>query len=136
MITSRLKGHLPKLGNENPDIHSGRKRGPEGWKNQEFYLQLELNLHSYFHATLAHPEDFEIFDNFDHIISILLSPFQLVKVGIWIVNTSLWSTKHSEAENNGLFKCPYIFRYEGTPTPWSSNETVLFLYDSNLWVRI
>ena len=41
----------------------------------ESHFRLELELHSDFHATLALLEDFETFDNFEHIFTILLSPF-------------------------------------------------------------
>ena len=44
--------------------------GPNGEKVPEFHFRLRIDLHSYFHATFALLEDFEIFDNFDHILSL------------------------------------------------------------------
>ena len=61
-ITSRLRGHLPILGKD-PNLNIGG-RG----QNNEFYFRLEIDLHSYFHAICTTLEDFEIIDNFDHIL--------------------------------------------------------------------
>ena len=36
-------------------------------KVHEFHFRFGIDLHSQFHATCALLEDFEIFDNFDHI---------------------------------------------------------------------
>ena len=57
-----------------------RKRASKWKKTYEFYLGLEVNLHYYFHATWALLEDFEIFDNFDHIFTLLLTLFRPLKV--------------------------------------------------------
>ena len=42
----------------------------------EFHVRLQIDLHSYFHATFALLEDFEIFDDFDRIFAILSSLFR------------------------------------------------------------
>ena len=38
-------------------------------KMYEFHFRLEIDLHYYFHAAEPLLEDFEIFDNFDHIFT-------------------------------------------------------------------
>ena len=39
-----------------------------GNKVHEFHFRLGIDLYSYFYATYALLEDFEIFDNFDHVL--------------------------------------------------------------------
>ena len=46
-----------------------------GKEVREFDFRLGIDLHSYFHATSALLEDFEIFNNFDHIFK----PFRPLK---------------------------------------------------------
>ena len=64
-MTNRLRGHLPIFGNKNLDVHLGGKGGQKGEKVHEFHFRRGID--SYFHTTCAVLEDFEIFNNFDHI---------------------------------------------------------------------
>ena len=81
-ITSRLRGHLPIFGNKKIKEKFKEKRGSKGKKKiHEFYFQLELNQKSYFHAILALLEDFQIFDNFDHIFYLTFSSFSTPQIG-------------------------------------------------------
>ena len=49
--------------------------GEKGNKVHEIHFRLEFDLHFYFHATCARPDDFEIFDDFDHIFYLTFSHF-------------------------------------------------------------
>ena len=64
------------LDNENPDVYLGGKGGQKEKKYMHF-----ISASNYFPATWALLEDFEILDNFDRILTLLLSPFQPLKVG-------------------------------------------------------
>ena len=67
-------------------------------KVHEFHFRIGNNLHSHLHATCVHLEDFEIFDNFDHIFKALSTPksrYDLVGPKSWIVNTSILPIEHS-----------------------------------------
>ena len=46
-FTSRLRGHLPILGNKNPNVNIGRN-GVKMGKNHDY--RLRINLNSYFYA--------------------------------------------------------------------------------------
>ena len=49
------------------------KRVSKETQVHEFHFHLKINPHSHFHVTCALSEDFEIFDNFDHIFTTLWS---------------------------------------------------------------
>ena len=71
------------LGKKNPDVYLGEN------KVLEFKFCLETVSHSYFQATFALLEDFEIFDNFEHISTSLSTPeigYDPIGPKIWIVN--------------------------------------------------
>ena len=58
----------------------------------EFHFRLVIDLHSYFHITCALLEDFEIFDNVDHIFKAFSTPksgYDPVEPKIRNVNTSI-----------------------------------------------
>ena len=61
-----------------------------GGKIHEFNFCFEIDLHSYFHATCALLEDFEIFDNFDHILS-LFRPLKVIMTRLGPkIELSIW----------------------------------------------
>ena len=65
---------MRKFGNKNSDVNIGGKGVKMRGTAHEFYFHLVIDLHSYFHATCALLEDFEIFDNFDHIFKAFSTP--------------------------------------------------------------
>ena len=56
--------------------------GQKGKKVHEFHFRIEIDLHYYFHATCAFLDDFEIFDDFDHIFTLLFRTFRPLKVSM------------------------------------------------------
>ena len=63
-----------------------------GKKVHKFDFRPGIDLHSYFHATCALLEDFEIFDNFDHVFKALSTPksgYDPVGPTILIISTNI-----------------------------------------------
>ena len=52
-------------------------------KVHEFLFRLEIDLHYYFHVTWALLEVFEIFDDFNHIFTLIMSLFDPPNTCIW-----------------------------------------------------
>ena len=48
----------------------------------KFHFSIEINPHYFFHATWALLDDFEIFDDFDHIFNLLFRTFRPFKVSM------------------------------------------------------
>ena len=63
-----IEGSFAYIWNKNLDVDLEEK-GVKRKKVYEFHFCLEIDLHFYFHAICALLEDFEIFDNFDHIFT-------------------------------------------------------------------
>ena len=59
-----------------------------------------MNLHSYYHAACLFVEDLEIFDIFTIFGIFSTTKTEYDPVGsIWVVNTSIRPTEHSQAES-------------------------------------
>ena len=89
---------MPILGTKNPNVNIGGKGVKMGIKVHEFHFRLGIDLNSHFHATCALLEDFEIFENFDHIFKAFSTPksgYDPVGPKIGLVNTSISPIKHS-----------------------------------------
>ena len=102
--TSRLRGHLPILGNKNRDVHLGGKGDQKGRKSRISFLPRYWPT-LLFDASLALHKEFEIFDNFDHIFTILLSLFRPLIVGMTPLRRKLeLSMKAFDQTNRANFR--------------------------------